>query len=324
MKKARNKFILMEAILALLVIIFTVIMLREKEKENLEKVSVIIQNADDSRWAAFKYGLKMAAQDQQVELSVVNMGTGLTAEEQKNMISREIENGAKAIILQPVPGDDTEIILKRIGIKYPVMLVEEKTTVQNKKSALPVTEPDHVAMGETLAKELLHDYDGKLEGKRVGIVVESKNSESAKSRENGFREALKGTGVNIVWSIANDEQEDGVKNLQNQSKVDIVAALDDDSLVLAGESAYYGNLHGALVYGIASSTEAVYYLDAGSAQCLVVPNEFNVGYKSMTETAKKLNHYFYKMNSETVSYTVLRQENLFSEENQKILFTMSQ
>ena len=175
MKKARNKFILMEAILALLVIIFTVIILREKEKENLEKVSVIIQNADDSQWAAFKYGLKMAAQDQQVEMSVVNMGTGLTAEEQKNLISQEIENGARAIILQPVSGDDTEKMLKRIGIKCPIMLVEEKVAVQKGKNTFPVIEPDHLAMGKALAKELLHDYDGKLEGKRVGIVVASSN-----------------------------------------------------------------------------------------------------------------------------------------------------
>ena len=90
------------------------------------------------------------------------------------------------------------------------------------------------------------------------------------------------------------------------------------------EYAAANDLHGALVYGIGNSTEAVYYLDTGIAGCLVVPDEFNVGYQSLTEAAEILTHYFYKMHDRTVSYTVLRRDTLFSKENQEIIFTMSQ
>ena len=64
-----------------------------------------------------------------------------------------------------------------------------------------------------------------------------------------------------------------------------MAALDDNSLTAAGECSASNNLHGAVVYGIGNSTEAVYYLDTGSVECLVVPDEFNVGYQSLTEMA---------------------------------------
>lgn len=62
----------------------------------------------------------------------------------------------------------------------------------------------------------------------------------------------------------------------------------------------------------------------GIAGCLVVPDEFNVGYQSLTEAAEILTHYFHKMHDRTVSYTVLRRDTLFSKENQEIIFTMSQ
>ena len=106
--------------------------------------------------------------------------------------------------------------------------------------------------------------------------------------------------------------------------MDFVIALDDSSLVSAGEAAAANNLHGSLVYGIGKSTEAVYYLDTGIAVCLIVPDEFNMGYQSLAEMSKKIKRSLYKMKGDTVSYTVLRQDNLFSKENQELLFTMSQ
>ena len=71
-------------------------------------------------------------------------------------------------------------------------------------------------------------------------------------------------------------------------EADFVIALDDESLVKAGTASEENNLHGAVVYGIGNSTEAVYCLDFGSAECLVVPDEFNVGYQSLTEVAESL------------------------------------
>ena len=56
----------------------------------------------------------------------------------------------------------------------------------------------------------------------------------------------------------------------------------------------------------------------------MVPDEFNVGYQSLTEMAGRLEEIFYETEEKTVSHTVLRRNTLFSEENQELLFTMSQ
>ena len=99
MKSNKRMFILTEAGLGVMVIIAAVGMLWGKSGEERGKVSVIIQGSDDSRWAAFKYGLRMAAQDEEIELFIVSMGEGLTAEEEKKAIESEIANGADAVIV---------------------------------------------------------------------------------------------------------------------------------------------------------------------------------------------------------------------------------
>lgn len=314
MKNSKKVFLLIEVVLGIMVIIMAFFMIRERSGENLERISVIVQKSDDNQWTAFQYGLKMAAEDQGVELFVVGTGDELTVEEQKNLMEQEISKGADGIILQPILGKDSGKMLEKIEKKVPVMLIEH--SVPEKEDSFPIIQPNHYAMGMALGEELLKDYNGNIKGKTFGFTAENMGSLATTERILGFTNALEGRGAEIIWQDS--------KDLQQQPKVDFVIALDDSSLVSAGEAAAANNLHGSLVYGIGKSTEAVYYLDTGIAVCLVVPDEFHMGYQSLAEMSKKIKRSLYKMKGDTVSYTVLRQDNLFSKENQELLFTMSQ
>lgn len=324
MENSRKWLQTMEVILAAMLIIMACAVLWEKGRNNLHKVSVIIQNSDGHQWSAFRYGLKMAAQDQEIEIVIASTGDVLTVEEELDTIRREIDHGADAVIVQPVPGADLEKKLKKLEKKVPIMLVECTAAKEQEKSLFPVVEPDHDAMGRALAEELLKDYNGNLSGKTVGIVTESDETESVRNRIKGFEEILKDTGAECSWTISDCSAETGENSLEAKPEVDLVIALDDHSLITTAEYAAANNLHGALVYGIGNSTEAVYYLDTGTVECLVVPDEFSAGYQSLTEAAESLEHFFRKMKSRTVSHTVIRREELFTRENQEILFTMSQ
>lgn len=324
MKNSKKVFILTESVLGILVIILAVVMLMGRNGKEPYKVSVIIENSDDNQWAAFRYGLRMAAEDQEMEMSVVSTEGTMTLEEQQELAQQEMDNGADGIILQPVPGEDTEEMLKKIEKKVPVMLVESTASREAQDSSFPVTQPDNYAMGKALAEELLKDCGDNLKGKSLGIISEMPETQAAIDRERGFREALKGQGAKVGWSVAGSSEEGNTDPLGNLSKVDFVIALDDTSLTAAGEYSAANDLHGAILYGIGNSTEAAYYLDTGAAQCLVVPDEFNVGYQSLQEVSEKLGHFFKKMEDRVTDYTVIRRDTLFTKENQEILFTMSQ
>ena len=316
MNNSGKWFHVIEAVLAVMVILMAAAMLLEKNSKQYRKISVVIQDAEDTQWAAFRYGLKMAAQDQKVELVVASTADALTKEEQLNTIKREIELGADAVIVQPVPGDDLEQKLRHLEKKVPIMLVEYTAAKEREKSQFPSVEPDHSAMGEALAEELKKDYCGNLSGKKYGILMKSDAPHAMNSRRQGVEKALQDTGIVCSWVVDS--------SVENKPKVDIVIALDNNSLIKAAEQAAANNLHGALVYGIGNSTQAAYYLDIGSVECLVVPDEFSVGYYSLTEAAERLRHFFRGMKSRVVAYTVIRREELFEERNQEILFTMCQ
>ena len=316
MNNSGKWFHVIEAVLAVMVILMAAAMLLEKNSKQYRKISVVIQDAEDTQWAAFRYGLKMAAQDQKVELVVASTADVLTKEEQLNTIKREIELGADAVIVQPVPGDDLEQKLRHLEKKVPIILVEYTAAKEREKSQLPSVEPDHSAMGEALAEELKKDYCGNLSGKKYGILMKADAPHAMNSRRQGVEKALQDTGIVCSWVVDS--------SVENKPEVDIVIALDNNSLIKAAEQAAANNLHGALVYGIGNSTQAAYYLDTGSVECLVVPDEFSVGYYSLTEAAERLRHFFRGMKSRVVAYTVIRREELFEERNQEILFTMCQ
>lgn len=322
MKNSKKMFVLAETLLAVMVIAVAFIMIRENNGKELEKVSVIVRNSDDNQWAAFIYGLEMAAQDQGIRMNVVSTGGTLTAEEQKSLIEREIENGADGIIVQPVPG--SEEMLRRMKNRIPIMLTEQMGEAEEGETGLPSVEPDQYAMGAALAEELLKDYNGNLGGKTMGIFSGLGESRAAHERRKGFTDIMKDAQAVVSWSVSVPFSEEGNDVLEAQPAVDFVIALDDNSLTTAGKFSAANNLHGALVYGIGNSTEAVYYLDTGIVGCLVIPDDFNVGYQSLAEVAESLGHHFGRMQNQTVSYAVLRQETLFSKENQEIILTMSQ
>lgn len=306
-------FIFIEAVLGVMVLLLAFLMLREKNVDRSYQISVIVENADDKQWSAFKYGLKMAAEDKGAEMVMVSTGASLSQEEEKKLIEEEIKNGADGVIVQPVSGEDTQQMLKKVGNKAEIMLVDDILSGIEK---FPVIQPDAYAIGKTLVEELLKDYGGNLEGKTLGILNGKEGLKSSAEKEKGFIEALQGTGAEIVWS--------DTQITENMPDIDFVIALDDNSLRAAGEMAAANNLHGAIVYGIGNSTQSVYYLDMGIAECLVIPDTFNVGYQSLTELVNKLEKAFYEYENQEISYTVMRKENMFSKENQEVIFTMSQ
>lgn len=324
MKSNKKVFALTEAVLAVMVVVTAIAMLWGKGGEERGKVSVIVQNSDDNRWAAFKYGLRMAAQDKEIELFIVSTGGTLTAEEEIEAIEREIANGADAVIVQPVPGKEAGKMLDKVRKKIPVLLVEYSAETEDEALDIPTVQPNNYALGQALAEELLSDYNGNVEGKTLGTISEYGTSEAAVERREGAVSILKAQGVKVAWDVSGLSKEEEDTILERKSKVDFVIALDDYSLVLAGKAVAANNLHGALVYGIGNSMEAVYCLDTDYVQCLIVPDDFDMGYQSMARAAESFGRIFRKPENREVSFSVIRKQNIFSKENQEILFTMSQ
>ena len=119
MKSSKKMFILVECILGFLLIGMIIFTVQKRQGQDLKRISVIIQNSDETQWAAFKYGLKMAAQDENVDVFIINSTQFQTAKEEVSAIQHEIEKGADALIIEPVADETLAEQLKKI--KVPVI-----------------------------------------------------------------------------------------------------------------------------------------------------------------------------------------------------------
>lgn len=323
MKNSRRIFILTEIALGIMLIVLSLLMIRERNGADKDKISVIIENSEDNQWSAFKYGLQMAAEDLGVEVFVVSTGERLMAKEETDLIQEELNYGAEGVIVQPVTG--TEDGLKEMEKKIPIMLVEPVVGAQGQHTDLAAARTDDYAIGRNLAEELLKDYGGNIEGKSLLILSETGDSEAVINRQKGIGETLQGTGVKIQWSVYNSLQQSKEVFMGRLPKANFVIALDDGSLTMAGEYSAANNLHGAVVYGVARSMEAIYYLDTGSVECVAVPDDFNLGYQSVAGAVESLRTVpRRKAEDRQISHTIIRREELFLKENQEILYTMGQ
>lgn len=327
-KKHLSPFIIAEAELALAVIITMLSLSQSRQTKKMRKVAVIIENSGDDDWNSLRYGIRQAVLEKNITPVIMNTADIPDAAGQDRLIDEALAGGAEAVIVKPAPGINTKSMLEGYAMRIPVMLIESDSLAENPMEQsgpdlIPVVEPDQQALGAALADAVLEDYDGSLNGRKLGIIEDTPDTSRAKLRRQGFIEALAGQDYNVAFDLTVTDPQWITDHIKHQSDVDIIVCLNAKGLEAAGQAAKNGAVGSALVYGIANSERAAFYLDQNAVQCLVVPDEMSVGYESMQEMAARLQNPFHELKGTTTEFTVVRRDTMFSEQNQFLLFSQT-
>lgn len=324
MRIDKRSFIIIEIVLLVFVLTTLTITWINNKNTRTKRIFVIMENSEESNRNAFRYGLKMAAQDLDLDVVIVSAGDLDSSEDELTLVAREVDYDADGLIIEPVSDKDISNAIKEIVGDMPILFVNNSISV-DEKNEMPIIRVDNYKIGYDLGKAVVNDFGEKINNITFGILSYKKDVESSYNRETGFKDALGIINENIVWSISEDVLSVNEANtLSSLPKVDVVIGLDDKSVTLAGEYAATKRLHGAVVYGIGNSTEAIYYLENRDIDCLFVPDDFKIGYQSFSCIADKLTGFNKSEKDFNISYIELRREDVFSEENQRLLYTMSQ
>ncbi|MCX4339193.1 MAG: substrate-binding domain-containing protein [Lachnospiraceae bacterium] len=297
-------------------------MLNRDQPEKLYPISVIVDNSSSDRWFAFREGLKQAARDYHVQLNIVSTGELSTLADEKALIEREKENGAKGIIIQMCDSEDEQAyaqMQEAAGI-VDILLVETDMEPEGVFSAVI---PDNREMGRMIAVSLRED-EKNLEGKKIGILSGNRERLSQKQRLDGFLEAMEGSGAQILWEIGNHEIMQTALTKEQLQHVEILVALENDETERAVDYLLEPDTPLCPLYGVGSSEKNVYYLDKKLIEVLIVPNEFHMGYESVAVMAAQLQEHITPQHNELVSFLVVRPETMYEEDNQKLLFPLVQ
>ncbi len=324
MKKNRLYFGMIIAFLVAIVVWTSYQMWNVGKEEEAHKVSVIVENSGLDRWSLMRQGLEQAARDYNIDLNYVSTSgfDGVSAE--LDVVRREIENGAKGIIVQMASGGNTEDIAE-VAAKASVVLIETDVTPED---LYVVVGPDNIRMGTALAKAVTEDFGPELSDRKIGILSGNQKQLAMQQRFSGVTDSLADEGAQVAWCIEGtaEQEKEAFGAMLRETPVDILIVLGNDELEMVMDEFAAGEPTDGkcVVYGVGSSEKTVYYLDKGWIDTLVVPNEFNMGYQSMEAIAGQLIYHTDVVEKCEVDYLVVDRTNLYDEDIQKILFPIVQ
>ncbi len=322
MNSNRNIFILiMSALLVFVLMASTSALIMNGVREDPVKVSVVMDDSSSGRWASFIAGMEQAAKDKGVKLNVVSTARNLTVSQQYLLVNEEISEGADGVILQFVSSRGTENMISGISGKAVLVLADTsadmEVDVEGKSACI---QADNIEIGRALANEVRIALGNDLTGCRIGIVAGNQRQNSLKERLQGFKENIDTSGAEIVWTDSSlINVSDKIEKRQEGSYADVIVALENSGLEAACEYAQRTEERPG-IFGEGTSIKNVSYLDDGLITSMVVPNEYYMGYQSVTAITRRLDNRLTPMEDEAISFRVVNRENLFDEVNQHMLF----
>ena len=263
---------------ALLLLSSTDLIIKEKERE-IYPVSVIVEDTDDHNYINFRKGMELAAAEENADVSFVTLYESGSLPQQQEMIQREEQAGAKALVIVPASGGSTAGMAAET-VK-PAVLV---WTDGEKEGAAGVVTTDFAGMGEELARRIGRDYDKDLPVYLLGRTLEN---EATGSFEAALRPALEKMGFYVRLVLGNPQEicPRTLERIAEQGKKGaVIVGLDPDSLeeiasVLEAEEDLRFFARG--LYGRGSTLAILNDLDQGLIRGICVTDDFRAGYLSI-------------------------------------------
>lgn len=263
-KSEKAAFILVTTILVCLLGVIIVRTLSARDDVRVYRVSIITDDVQGDYSQNIWKGLDRAARDYNIDLQVIALHSGMTTEQQRSSLERELEADTDAIIinLQQNPSLSEQLDLSSITV--PVISLG---TVWNGSSAIRSISTDDTEMGRMLANEMIHD------GVTHCVIRASLDNARIRMREAGFVDVMQQQGVDYTTEW--DASSAAWSNLPSGVAV---AALDEPAL----ESLVGMRKNGQhLLYGIGYTNALLSYLESGSIRRLIVEDDFAMGYLSL-------------------------------------------
>lgn len=310
----------------LLIISFSVLLddtLSNQKNRKIHNISLITSGRNNESLMIMKQGVEQAASELNIDVSFINLSQDNNIDEQKELIDREIKNGADAIILSPVDYEKMANTVEEAMKKVPIILIESNV---NLEKTPPTIWNDNYELGELLGEQMIEMGDM---GKKVAIIKNNLECKSIADRYEGFMSVMnKINNTYMFWEIPNESQANyytEIKKLLENNDVDVVVTLSTGMLEYVAEVKRDSNIidnekSSIKVYGTGSTSKIISALEEKNINATATQNEFNIGYLGVKAAVDKLEGK--KISNSTISSTIVNTDNMYSKENQRLLFPL--
>ncbi len=316
LKKNKNLLYGILLLLVFLVLILSQLEQKEPRKRPAKHVSFIVYGDDSERWENMRQGAYLVCEENNADLSLITMLSEDDANEQKEIIDREIEDGADVLIVAACNSKEIADYIK--GKRVPAIFVE--TVDEEYLGGKDVVSPDDYKMGYELGESIVKN---ESEITTVAIISEHTDRDSVTLREKGLRDAIEGkVGKIINWTRSEKQVNSNTRTFIQRAIVseatDVIVTFDNSTTDALLDALTNLNKQ-SRVYSVSTSNKAVYSLYNGDVRSLEFTNEFSMGYIAAmyavdrSDARKKYSDY-------AIDHRIVRKENMYDEDNQTLLF----
>lgn len=309
-------------VLLLIFIMFVIAQMNTKSpaNEKRKKVSLIVYGDDNERWENLRQGAELVCGEKDADLTLISTLEESDAGEQKEIIEREIESGADALIVAACNSTEIKAFMDERKLRIPVVYVESLSTALLTIKDIAVISPDDYQMGFELGEAVVENESDIV---TVAVISENTERDSVSLREKGFMDAVEGkVGKVIEWKRSERQQ-----NVQTRMFIQRAVVSEATDVIVTFDNSTTDALLDALsnlnqsskLYSISTSDKAVYNLYNNEIRALEYPNEFSMGYLAAMYALDE-SYARRKFAGEEIEYRTVRKENMYDEDNQRLLF----
>lgn len=287
-----------------------------KNSEPMKVTAFLPDYTENFEYTMLKQGMEQAAVDYDAELTFRTVREGETTTEFLRTVQKEIEGQTEAIIIQP---KDKKILgekLKKLKNKISIYFVN---SVIDMEEPFPVVTTDHIKLGEKLASRIVEEGFKK---ETILILKEHFDYTDTFDYYQGITSQLELALIPYdVREVKGEKKEEQIKQLLEKKEYTGVITFTSPMLEKTAKVKNEENKNNLRLFGFQKSRASLALIDDGSVEAIGISNQFAVGYRSVQQI---FTEYSESQNISEIQQIIVDRENLFSEENQKLLFPVVQ
>lgn len=290
------------------------------ETDSKKTIDLIVKTDTNDFWKTVKIGAEAAGREFGVDINFKVPSSEKDIEGQINIVNDSISRKVDAIILAATDYKRlVNVSEKAIDSGIPIIVID--SAIDSSKVSCLIT-TDNKEAGRLLGKKLV-EVAG--EGCRLLIISFVKGAESSDLREAGLLSAIKEypnikvVDIEYSFSIAK-EAEDITRRALSGNNVDAIVALNGPSAMGAAKAIKEMNLSGKVkVLGFDSTMDEIIYIEEGVIQATIVQDPYAMGYLGVKNAMDVINKKSVTKLINT-AITIIDKNNMYTPENQKLLF----
>lgn len=279
----------------------------------LLELSVILRDGDGAV-STMRKGMEQAAQDLNVELRFLIPAEDNSAVQQAQLLEREVAGAASAVLLIPADREALGDAVSAAAGKTTLVTVETDMTAWGAAASITM---DHQELGASLGAAALN---GVPEGGTVLLLDSLPGDNGIRERMEAAKAVLERGGRQArvyKWDSDTTSLPDILRIERPRAIIAFeAAALADVAELSRGEDTF------PLLYGCGSTAGIAAALEKGRVTAITAVNVFSAGYLAVEAAAALARHEDWTA-AAPVAFSIVRQENMYDSDNQKLLFPVT-